>query len=280
MPLIVNGTTIPTNVANAFSFNGTNITNVICNGTNVWTQSLAPSTIDVLVVAGGGAGGEGYAGLGPYVGGGGGAGGMCEQSGRSISAGTWYTITVGAGGAGGKNGSNSSFDTITSIGGGGGGCGAGEDMQGGLDGGSGGGSGNAWGDLGGGGRALQDNSGGATGYGNNGGSTPIGRWDGPCYGGGAGASGDTTGAGRSNSITGSSVTYAKGGTANGLAGATNSGNGGGPKWDHLSVAGGSGVVIVSYPNTYPTATVTGSPTYTNTGGYHIYKFTGSGTIRW
>ena len=43
--------------------------------------------------------------------------------------------------------------------------------------------------------------------------------------------------------------------------------------------GGSGIVIIRYANTYPDATsTTGSPTYTNTGGYKIYKFTGSGTI--
>jgi hypothetical protein len=44
-------------------------------------------------------------------------------------------------------------------------------------------------------------------------------------------------------------------------------------------SGGSGVVIIRYPNTYPdAASTTGSPTFTNTGGYKIYKFTGSGSI--
>lgn len=43
MPLIMNGTTIPTNVANALSFNGTNITQVVFNGTTVWSQSLGLS---------------------------------------------------------------------------------------------------------------------------------------------------------------------------------------------------------------------------------------------
>jgi hypothetical protein len=28
------------------------------------------------------------------------------------------------------------------------------------------------------------------------------------------------------------------------------------------------------------ASTTGSPTFTNTGGYKYYKFTGSGTITW
>jgi hypothetical protein len=43
MPLVVNGTTIPTNVANALMVNGVNITQVIANGVNVWTQQLSLS---------------------------------------------------------------------------------------------------------------------------------------------------------------------------------------------------------------------------------------------
>jgi hypothetical protein len=44
-------------------------------------------------------------------------------------------------------------------------------------------------------------------------------------------------------------------------------------------SGGSGIVIIRYANTYPdAASTTGSPTITNTGGYKIYKFTGSGSI--
>jgi hypothetical protein len=43
--------------------------------------------------------------------------------------------------------------------------------------------------------------------------------------------------------------------------------------------GGSGVVIIKYPDFLNEATATtGSPTVTNTGGYRIYKFTSSGTI--
>lgn len=40
MPLIMNGVTIPTNVANVLTYNGTNITKVIFNNTEVWAQSL------------------------------------------------------------------------------------------------------------------------------------------------------------------------------------------------------------------------------------------------
>jgi hypothetical protein len=40
------------------------------------------------------------------------------------------------------------------------------------------------------------------------------------------------------------------------------------------------VVIIRYPDTFPAATLTtGSPTVYVTGGYRIYKFTGSGSIK-
>jgi hypothetical protein len=42
MPLIVNGTTIPENVANALIVNGVSVTQVIANGVAVWTQNLVP----------------------------------------------------------------------------------------------------------------------------------------------------------------------------------------------------------------------------------------------
>ena len=45
-----------------------------------------------------------------------------------------------------------------------------------------------------------------------------------------------------------------------------------------SGAGGSGVVIIRYADTFAAATTTGSPTVTVTGGYRIYQFTGSGSI--
>lgn len=44
MPIVVNGTTIPENVANSLNVNGTNITSVVCDGITVWTQSLFNAT--------------------------------------------------------------------------------------------------------------------------------------------------------------------------------------------------------------------------------------------
>ena len=42
-PLVFNGVTIPDNSANALSFNGTDVTQVVFNGTTVWQQSLGAS---------------------------------------------------------------------------------------------------------------------------------------------------------------------------------------------------------------------------------------------
>lgn len=187
------------------------------NGTFTPSTSL---TADVLVVAGGGSGGSGYAG-------GGGAGGLCFQSGRSLSA-TGYTVTVGAGGASantggyyaGNSGGNSVFDTITALGGGGGGAYSGASA---TSGGSGGGAGMSVtnGQSLSGASATQGTSGGATGYGNAGGSSlrnnPVFLAGG---GGGAGtvggnASGTLSGNGGAGLNTWSSWTLATGAGDNG-----------------------------------------------------------------
>lgn len=54
MPFYFNGTLIPENVANAFSFNGTDVTKVVYNGTAVWEQQLfsATWTNSIVVYAG------------------------------------------------------------------------------------------------------------------------------------------------------------------------------------------------------------------------------------
>ena len=128
----------------------------------------ALTSIEVLVVAGGGAGG----GQGGNDGsGGGGAGGVIYNSNFSVTPGNNYTVTVGAGGAGvtaatrGNNGTNSIFDTLQAIGGGGGGAETGADRHG-LSGGSGGGAGGyANTHYGGSGVPGQGNSGGNNAYG-------------------------------------------------------------------------------------------------------------------
>ena len=110
--------------------------------------------------------------------------------------------------------------------------------------------------------------------------------------GGGGAAGTTTtgaaGAGRASSITGTSVTRATGGVGygsggGGSAGGANTGNGGnGNDPNSWGGTGGSGIVILRYPDSQEDLTTVGAGlTYTKTtsGGYKIYSFTaGTGSI--
>jgi hypothetical protein len=231
---------------------------------------------DYLVVAGGGSGGSSNAG-------GGGAGGYLTSTGYSVSSGTSYTVTVGAGAAAatypgnkGTNGNNSVFATITATGGGGGGSYAGSInvIVNGNDGGSGGGASSYAGTT-----AGTAGSASPSGQGNaGGGAEPSGFSGGG--GGGAGAvgvnggtifnTGGAGGAGLSSSITGTAITRAggggggdgdgtggAGGSGGGGAGSgssgtsasngsVNTGGGGGGSGFATSGAGGSGIVIIRY----------------------------------
>jgi len=64
-------------------------------------------------------------------------------------------------------------------------------------------------------------------------------------------------------------------------GTTNSGGGGGGSYSAGQPGGGgSGIVILRYREIYrPATNVTGNPSYTIAGGYRIYQWTTSGTIR-
>jgi hypothetical protein len=198
--------------------------------------------LTMLVIAGGGGGGE----LG---GGGGGAGGLIYKKYYPISSGA-KSVVIGAGGLGeiigspynaGSNGENTTFNGLTAIGGGGGGG-----NQSGVAGGSGGG---------GGGFNIANTGGARTvGQGNVGGAAGVANGGGGGGAGGAGTAGNTgtRGAGLAYSITGSSVTYARGGagsgaTGNSTNGAANTGEGGGGNYlGGPTGNGGSGVVIIRY----------------------------------
>ena len=277
---------------------------------NSVTPSFGPSSVNYLVVAGGGGGAN--------LSGGGGAGGYLTGS-TSVTQSTPYSITVGAGGSGGaaaalspingSNGSTSSAFGFTSTGGGAGGA-----QSNGATGGSGGGGGD-WGGGGftggaatsgqgfaGGNGAGNDSGGGGGGgagaVGQNGTSSQAGNggvglnWQslGTFYAGGGGA-GRWLGSfpGCAASAGGNGGGGAGGPTAgsNGIAGTANTGGGGGGGTRSTGAQvvgggnGGTGVVIIRYPNTFADATsTTGSPTFVNSGGFKYYTFTGNGSITW
>ena len=252
--------------------------------------------IEYLSVAGGAGGGASTSGNGG--GGGGGAGGMLTGTLSEVPTGTALTITVGSGGsyvnnsvAKGGNGGDSSIagsgiTTVTSIGGGGGGSGAANSSyDNGNDGGSGGGGGYLS-------YTTQSSGGSGTpGQGNDGAGVQSGSASGG-GGGGAGAAGSLNtgggggyggvgGAGLANSITGTSVTYARGGTGGEVAnqsGAANTGNGGTGAYSTSGArGGGSGVVVLKVPTSSYSGNTSGSPTVSTSGDYTIVKFTSSGT---
>ena len=263
---------------------------IATSGINEGTNALEPNIVEVdfLVIAGGGGGGSTSPGT-TRSGGGGGAGGYRTSAGTSggggsaesseiITVGANFTVTVGAGGPGATSGSNSVFSTITSIGGGRGGNNGNVGALGGS--GGGGGSGPAT-TAGGPGTANQGRAGG-TGSGAPGGPFRGGG------GGGASSAGGTVngGAGVASTITGPSTTRAGGGGAGGNtyagagtggaggggaggnnAGTVNTGGGGGGgtgQTTHAGGAGGSGIVILKYPDSFTISNPGGGLTFSTT----------------
>lgn len=290
------------------------VTLTYIDATQGWVASDAYKTtaiegipIEYLIVAGGGGGGG-------ENGGGGGAGGYLEST-SILSYGASISITVGGGGAGTNsgNGAKGSASVLGSFTAEGGGYGKGATQgQGGPGGSGGGGSGDATTTYYNGGTASQGNAGGR-GYfrfmgGGGGGAkntAPVGTGaDGGQINQNSGGAG---GEGQPSSITGASVTYAGGGggcyntggtqpaggaggggagsyNTTATSGSLNTGGGGGGIYANSASSGngGSGVVIIAYPNTYPALTsISAGLTYTQPtrSGYRVYRFTqGTGTI--
>jgi hypothetical protein len=72
-----------------------------------------------------------------------------------------------------------------------------------------------------------------------------------------------------------------GGGGIGVQGTSNLGGGAGG--DSATFTGGSGVVIIAYPDTFPAITTISGLTYDQPtrSGYRVYRFTvGTGTITW
>ena len=287
------------------------------SGINEGTDALGPVpfTVDLLVVAGGGGGGS------TGFGGGGGAGGLIDTT-ASVNVATNYTVTIGAGGTGGStSGANSVAFSQTAIGGGLGGPHFNNGTSGGSGGGGGGdlntsggtatagqgnnggqgydpapgegsGGGGGAGAVGGNGLAAAPGSG-AGGVGINwkslgtfyagGGGGGTGRADQYPAGipaavggnGGGGSGGLTNGFGGPNSIAPTAGTANRGGGGGGgSATSTTTGPGG--------ANGGSGIVIVKYPDTYTISNSGGGLTFStaSAGGFKTTSFTaGTGTIQ-
>jgi hypothetical protein len=264
------------------------------------TAYIAPGpttySIDYMVVAGGGGGGG-------LIGGGGGAGGLILDS-TTVTPGTAYTITVGAGGSAygtastaGSNGGDTTFDIFATAVGGGGGAGWGSSQYPGDGGSGGGGAKSAW---------INGGSG-TTGQGYNGGTgsdVAYGEFAGG--GGGAGAVGGSGpgdgGIGVETSIVGDPTYFAGGGgggvwegqgtptnggaggggqgglsySVGGTAGDAGTGGGGGGAGytdgpgNSSGANGGSGNVVINYAY----------PTQLGTGGNSVYSYDASGTTHW
>ncbi len=247
---------------------------VTCTGNGAITIPTGVTTVRYLVVGGGGGGGGIFGGGGQsrYGAGGGGAGGVLKGNTLTVTPGTVYSVTVGAGGTAGVSGTdggtggNSVFHSITSNGGGGGASSDAADRNG-NNGGSGGGGRPTVGasGIGGSGIAGQGNSGGNSASGASAATSGAGGGGG-AGGAGTSATGNTGGAGGSgvtDDITGASLTYGAGGSgggyvseADGTAGSANRGNGGGGASGdssqlsaHAGGNGGSGIVIIRYGTT-------------------------------
>jgi hypothetical protein len=296
-----------------FIINASDGLNIIPRTFSITSIAFVP--IEALIV-GGGASGAGSNGGGSGPRGGGGAGGLIYTTIQKL-VGSQFLVTVGNGGAttaasevAGNDGLSSTLDTLVAIGGGGG---ATNNGQAGRNGGSGGGGcyANAAG------TGLQPSSS-SGGFGNNGGTARVSDGTGAGGGGGSGSIGGTPttpdaggngGSGRQYSITGTSLFYAAGGGGGGYptssnigaggsgiggnggggsldatAGAANTGSGGGGRGSGAAsgAAGGSGVVIIAYPNTKPAlSNIPGTLTYDQPtrSGYRVYRFTaGTGTV--
>ena len=249
-----------------------------------WPAQKTPS-VEYLVVAGGGGGGEGA----------GGAGGLLAGI-DPVPNGQTLLVTVGGGGSYPSNGGNSVFGNITSTGGGRGGVESTGTPDGvGIAGGSGGGG--AYG-------ATQHTIGGqgTSGQGNAGGGNAPGAPYPSGGGGGAGtvgfkASGSIAGnggAGIASAISGTVTTYAGGGGGGSYASATvgtggvggggNGGSagagsngapntGGGAGGGAGASTGGSGIVIVSYPDVYAAATTVNATVSTSGSGSILFNGT-------
>jgi hypothetical protein len=321
-PITVSGLTNGTAYTFTVTATNANGTSTASSASNSVTPTIPTWTFDYLVIAGGGGTDGSFPGSSPGQGvsamGGAGAGGYLAST-LTVTQGNSFTVTVGAGGAA-INGSDSVLSSITAIGGGRVNSSAG--FAGGSGGGSGptaAGTGTAGqGNNGGTGNANP----GSGAYGGGGGAGGVGgtgvltspNWYGGAGGAGVASSITGTSVGRAGGGGGSGAPFSSPGT--GVQGVASSGGGpsgyannnttaikngtantgGGAGGNYGSVApyggsttpgsvtanGGSGVVIIAYPDSNPALTSIGgglSYTQPTRSGYRVYQFnSGTGTV--
>lgn len=105
------------------------------------------------------------------------------------------------------------------------------------------------------------------------------------YAGGGGGGGQTTGGAAGAGGGGAGASYVATGAAgaNGAAGFGGGGGGGAggstaSPYNSARSGGGSGTAIIRYRDIYANATVTGSPSFSYSGGFKVYTWTGVGSI--
>ncbi len=231
-----------------------------------------PASVNYLVVGGGGAGG--VSNVNYYTGGGGGGGGVANGS-ATLSSGSLYSLTVGAGGTNSANtaatsGGDSSLVLGSTILAGGGGAGGtwntsnGTAGAGGANYAAGGGGGGAGSNRGagaaGGSGTLTGGAGGASG-----GMTNVGGGGGGAVG---AASGYTGGVGYASSITGSSVAYGQGANYHTIA--SIAGQGGGAYGYGMANAN-AGAVIMGFTTTTNNATLSKLSINSGAGSVNLHS---------
>jgi hypothetical protein len=305
-PITVSGLTNGTAYTFTVTATNANGTSTASAASNSITPSVPDITSQYLIVAGGGGGGRGTT---TSAAGGGGAGGVLYNSSYTFTKNSSYTVTIGAGGARtagfgvGNVGNDSSISSVATASGGGYGAGSIAIPNGGPGGSGGGGQATGAAYPGGAGTSGQGNNGG-TSFGS---ATTTNRSGGG--GGGAGAVGgnaasstpgnggngltyfgSTYGGGGGGARNATATPVGTGGTGGGgngspsisqiTAGTPNTGGGGGAGGQNSNAqgeAGGSGIVILYYPDSYAVlASTSGSPTYTVSGGFRKYVWNGTG----
>ena len=245
-------------------------------GSSTFNVPSGISSVEVLVVAGGGSGGGANGQTGSDGGGGGGAGGLVYASAYPVTPGGSVSVTVGAGGASpngygntqGQNGADSVFGSLTANGGG---AGARNSQTA-----NNGGSGGAGGYGSNGGETNQPSNGGhptGTGYGNNGGNPGGAPNASPYSGAGGGGAGGAGGArnGGGSGAGGDGRTYNIGDGSTNVTYAGGGGGGGGGPGSYSGAAGGSGgggpgAPTNGHPNNAVGPSLGGTAGTTNRGG--------------